>query len=92
MLNDRVQKSFKPEKVQAAFKKSFSGPLGKLTLAWIADTCGATASTADDNPTTMAVAEGRRQVWLAIQDVLTMTEGDIRDLQSQVAGYGGHDE
>lgn len=92
MLNDRVQQSFDPEKVRAAFRKSFNGPLGKLTLAWIADVCGATVTTADENATVMAVAEGRRQVWLAIQDVLSMNESDIRSLQNHVAGYGGNNE
>ena len=83
MLNDRTQNAFEPKKVRSAMKKAFGGPMGKLALAWIADTCGATR---------MMIAEGRRQVWLAIQDVLSMSESDIRDLQSEVASYGGNDE
>lgn len=92
MLNDRTQNAFEPKKVRSAMKKAFGGPMGKLALAWIADTCGATETTADDNANRMMIAEGRRQVWLAIQDVLSMSESDIRDLQSEVASYGGNDE
>jgi len=92
MLTERTRGAFEPRKVKTAYKKAFAGPMGKLVLAHIADTCGATETTVDENPTMMAVAEGRRQVWLAIQDVLTMSEGDLRELQGEVASYGGNDE
>ena len=92
MLTDRTRGAFEPRKVKVAYKKAFAGPMGKLVLAHIADLCGATESTVDDSPTLMAVAEGRRQVWLAIQDVLTLSESDLRELQGDVASYGGNDE
>lgn len=92
MLSERVKRAFRARQVRAAYQTAFSGPSGKLVLAHIADTCGATETTADENPHTMAVAEGRRQVWLTIQDVLRMSESDLRDMQEAVAEYGGHDE
>ena len=57
-------------------------------LAHLADACGATRSTYDPAQHAMNVAEGRRQVWLVIQDALNLTEDDLRNLQSEVANRG----
>lgn len=56
-----------------------------IVLAWFADLCGATESIADSDPLVMAVAEGRRQVWLALQDILRVSERDIREAQERVS-------
>ena len=64
---------------------------GRFVLSWIADACHATESIASNDPIEMAKAEGRRQVWLAIQDVLRLTEKDIRDMQEGVSYTGGYE-
>ena len=88
MLNDRVRLAFGARRIRNAYQTVFSGIYGPVVLAHIADTCGATETTADSDPVTMAVAEGRRQVWLVIQEVLRMSESDIRDMQERVAQSG----
>lgn len=84
-LNERARGAFSPREVRDAYAAAFQGPKGSLVLAHLADTCGATRTTFETDLHAMAVAEGRRQVWLVIQDVLNLTEADLRDLQAEVA-------
>ena len=84
-LNERARAAFSPREVSDAYRSTFSGPSGSLVLAHLADTCGATRTTFDADLHSMAIAEGRRQVWLVIQDVLGLSESDLRDVQSEVA-------
>jgi len=88
-LNDRARAGFKPREVRDAYARVFSGPHGSLVLAHLADACGATRTTFDSDLQAMAVAEGRRQVWLVIQDVLSINEADLREMQAEVGSREG---
>jgi len=67
-------------------------PAARLTLAFIADACHATESVARGTTSETDRAIGRREVWLLIQDLLHMTEEDLRTLQEQVARWGDETE
>jgi len=56
-------------------------------LAWLADTCFASRTTAPPGSTPEDVIrrEGMRSVFLAITDLLEMSDRDIRDMQNEVA-------
>ena len=62
-------------------KQVMSHPRADTLLAWLADTCCATESTIDENPILMAAAEGRRQVWVALNQILGLTVRDIADIR-----------
>lgn len=55
-------------------------PSAETVLADLARQCYVTKTTAQANPTAMAVAEGRRQVWLHIQKQLRLTDAQIHYL------------
>ncbi len=57
-----------------------TGPVALVVLADLARICYAQKSTANANPTAMAVAEGRRQVWLYIQTQLGMSLDQLQQL------------
>ena len=84
-LNERAREAFSPREVTDAYRSVFSGQSGNLVLAHLADACGATRTTFTSDLQSMAIAEGRRQVWLVIQDVLGLSESDLRDVQAEVA-------
>jgi len=84
-LNERAREAFAPRDVRDAYASVFRGPQGSLVLAHLADACRATRTTFEGDPWSMAVTEGRRQVWMIIQDVLSLTEQDLRDIQQEVS-------
>lgn len=84
-LNERARGAFNPREVRDAYASVFRSPNGSLVLAHLADTCGATRTTFETDLHAMAIAEGRRQVWLVIQDVLNLAEEDLREMQAEVA-------
>jgi len=70
-----------------AYRAMFLAPEGKelsptarLVLEDLKRICYVTKTTATNNPTAMAVAEGRRQVWLHIQTQLKLTDRQIFQL------------
>lgn len=67
---------------QYAYKKTFEGPLGEDVLKDLARFCRANVSTFDADPRLHAVAEGRREVWLRIQNNLRLSPADIWRLSS----------
>lgn len=77
-----------PVGIATAFKAVFSHPQADLVLAWLAETCCATETTFDENPYVMAAAEGRRQVWCALNEILSMTHRDIAAVRNAVARVG----
>ncbi len=79
----------------ADYKRTFhEAPHSQRTLAHILDGCEITRSTVRyDNTGRVDVegtflAEGRRQIGLAILDMLGMTEMDVRELESRQADQG----
>lgn len=58
-------------------------PPGEEVLRELARICYATRTTAHKDSTAMAVAEGRRQVWLHIASRLNLTDADIERLTTK---------
>ena len=52
-------------------------PAAERVLADLARICYVNKTTASANPTQMAIAEGRRQVWLHIQAQLALTDAQV---------------
>lgn len=63
--------------IQSVFQHPRAGTL----LAWLMDTCCATETTIDENPIIMAAAEGRRQVWVALNKILSLSAKDIAEIR-----------
>jgi len=76
-----------PVAIATAFKAVFSHPQADIVLAWLMDTCRATETTIGDelNPIAIASAEGRRQVWLAVNEILSLDGRDIAAIRNRVS-------
>jgi hypothetical protein len=77
-----------PAKVARAYREVFEHPSAPTVLAHLMDTCCVNETTIDENPLIMAAAEGRRQVWVAMNNILSMDARDIRDVNRAVASWG----
>lgn len=88
MIRGKLLQVFTPRKVRDAYVSTFNHPQGETVLAHLADACGATQTTARENTNDILIAEGRRQVWLLIQDMVGITEQEIRDMEQNVADGG----
>lgn len=68
---------------QSAYRSVFSGRAGDIVLADLAVFCRATTSTFHADPRVHAVAEGRREVWLRIQNQLHLSDEQLLELVTQ---------
>jgi heterodisulfide reductase subunit B len=71
------------DKRRRAYQAAFNNPEGKQVLQDLAKFCGATKSSFSRDPIEMGFREGRREVWLRIQQHLKITEDDIWRLFEQ---------
>lgn len=67
---------------QYAYKQTFQGPLAEEVLRDLARFCRAHSTTFHADPRMHAVLEGRREVWLRIQQHLQIPEPHLWDLYS----------
>ena len=58
---------------QHAYRTTFNGPLAQIVLKDLARFCRAHESTFEGDPRGHAQLEGRREVWLRIQEQLRLT-------------------
>ena len=56
-----------------AYQQTFKGPLGQEVLKDLAKFCRANDTTFHEDPRAHALAEGRREVWLRVQQHLNLT-------------------
>lgn len=86
MLEERAADALteRPDKVAADIQRVFTHPNADTLLVWLADTCCATETTVDENPFLMAAAEGRRQVWVALNKILALSAKDIAEMRRRV--------
>ena len=63
-----------------AYTSTFKGPLGEAVLADLARFCRAHKSTFNDDPRAAAKLDGRREVWLRIQEHLKLTPDELWSL------------
>lgn len=62
------------------YKRVFSGPVGERVLRDLAKFCRAHESTVQEDSHLSAVAEGRREVWLRIQQHMNMSQEELWNL------------
>ena len=62
---------------RTAYVKTFDTPFGAEVLADLAKFCRANESTFHPDARVHAVAEGRREVWLRIQQHLNLSDDDL---------------
>jgi hypothetical protein len=65
-----------------AYQTTFKGPLAQTVLKDLARFCRAHESTFHVDPRAHAMAEGRREVWLRIQNHLNLTTDELWELYS----------
>lgn len=66
---------------RAAYAKTFDNPEGRKVLADLKRFCRATVPTADvNNVHTTFLLEGRREVWLRISSLLSLSDEDVAGL------------
>lgn len=68
---------------RTAYVKTFRNAFGDEVLADLAKFCRANQSTFHPDPRAHAVAEGRREVWLRIQQHLRLTDDELWVLYGQ---------
>lgn len=69
------------EDKRKAYEVVFGGPLGQIVLNDLADFCRADSSTFDPDPRVHAFVEGRREVWLRINEFLNLTPAELADIR-----------
>lgn len=62
---------------QVAYCTTFAGPVGELVLADLAKFCRAHDTTFHPDPRVAAQLDGRREVWLRIQQHLQLTDTQL---------------
>lgn len=67
---------------RTAYVQIFSGPNAKIVLEDLARFCRANETTFHENPRVAALQEGRREVWLRIQQHLNLSPEELFDLIS----------
>jgi hypothetical protein len=65
-----------------AYQTTFKGPLAEVVLKDLARFCRAHESTFHVDPRAHAMAEGRREVWLRLQNHLNLTTDELWELYS----------
>jgi hypothetical protein len=70
----------KNNELRAAFRVAFGSPAGQAVLADLAPFCKAAEPCFDPDPRIHARFEGRREVWLRIQQFFYLTDQDILEL------------
>ncbi len=62
---------------QQCYKQTFKGPVADVVLRDLARFCRANASTFHEDPRLHALAEGRREVWLRLQNHLQLSPAEL---------------
>lgn len=65
-----------------AYQRTFQGPLAEVVLKDLARFCRAHESTFHADPRAHAMAEGRREVWLRVQNHLRLSPERLWELYS----------
>ena len=68
---------------QAAYRRTFQGPLADVVLRDLAKFCRANESTASADPYVASRLDGRRECWLRIQNHLNLTQERLWDLHNR---------
>lgn len=63
-----------------SYQRTFDGPYGQHVLADLMTFCRAHESTFHENPRIAAMLDGRREVWLRIQQHLNLSPDELFDV------------
>lgn len=82
---EKARAKFDVRKVAKAAQRVLNAETrdGRLFLLWLADACHATETVARGTPEETFRAIGRREVWLMLQDLLHVSEDDLRQYQTE---------
>lgn len=64
-------------------RRLLENPEGEKLLAWLSQVCRANQTTWQGDRDAMLVAEGRRQVWLAIRELLDLSDAKVAALMEE---------
>jgi hypothetical protein len=78
-MYERVIEFFRDKR--RAYKQCFGSAAGEEVLQDLSEFCRANTSTFDADPRMHAVLEGRREVWLRIQEYLHLTPDQLATLK-----------
>ena len=81
--------------MKAAYQVALRNEAGEVALRDLAKFCRADASCFDPDPRVHAALEGRREVWLRINDFLTLSPEQLASFvpkRAPVGAPGDHDE
>jgi hypothetical protein len=81
-LLDAIKRAIAGRRV--AYRQVFRSPNGERVLADLARFCRANVTTMHPDARAHALAEGRREVWLHIQEQLQLTEDELWTLYRPV--------
>lgn len=69
--------------LKRTYRQVFSTPEGKRVLRDLATLCHAATTTFDTDPREEARREGKRQVWLRLQNMLHVQDADLINLTKE---------
>jgi hypothetical protein len=75
---DKAFDFFRRRKI--AYQRTFTSPAGNEVLIDLAEFCRANETTFNSDPRLHAALEGRREVWLRIQQHLNLTPSELTQL------------
>lgn len=70
-------------RLKRAYRAVFSTPEGKRVLADLARLCHAASTTSDPDAREHSRKEGKRQVWLRIQNMLHLPDDEVFNLEKE---------
>ena len=79
------------KRVSDAAREVAETPAGKILLAHLAHHCGAACPAFPSEPTPLALAAGRLEVWLYIQDLLQYDAGKVARILRDQVGVAARD-
>ena len=75
-MSEKIAREFLDER-QQAYRKCLTGPLAEILLADLSRFCRAEETCFHADPRIHAALEGRREVWLRIQDHLKLSLDEL---------------
>lgn len=70
-------------RLKQSYREVFGTALGKKVLADLAKSCHAASTTADPDPREQSRKEGKRQIWLRIQNMIHLPDEEIFNLEKE---------
>lgn len=69
--------------VKRRARRLLSSPDGERFLAWLKFQCRPHKTTWEGDPMQMGVYEGKRQVWLAVQELINLSDEKVAQLMME---------